>query len=206
MPQELNPVVCTYPDDSSLGYRELLDVALECCPTNEPYLVLGESFSGPIAIEIGAKKPPMLKGIILVNTFVICPHPYLAKIAALLPGPALSKPPDMLLKYLLQEKESGTGPLLTLKAVLRSLDSEVIRSRLSSILAVDVRTVTPDIETDICVIQSKNDMAIPRSARRLLLDCLNLTEAHQLPGNHFGLQTYPATASRIIAEFLPTTC
>ena len=201
LPSGLNPIVCRYPDDDHLGYSELSDFAWECCPLNEPFLLLGESFSGPIAIKIGAKRPPVLKGIILVNTFVTCPRLHLAKILRSFPGWAFTKPPTLLLKNLLRGHEIGAEPLSAIRTVLRSLDSTMIRSRLASVIAVDVRYTAQDINVPVCVIQSENDVAVPRRARRLLLDSLMASESNKLKGNHFGLQANPAEASRIVSEF-----
>ncbi|UUZ51553.1 alpha/beta hydrolase [Massilia sp. B-10] len=44
-------------------------------PPAEPYFLLGESFSGPVAIALAAERPPMLLGLILSCTFARNPLP-----------------------------------------------------------------------------------------------------------------------------------
>ena len=59
---EFDPVIVRYPDDPSRGYAGLEPVARAALPRDKPFLILGESFSGPIAISIAASNPPGLVG------------------------------------------------------------------------------------------------------------------------------------------------
>jgi pimeloyl-ACP methyl ester carboxylesterase len=52
--------------DQALRYDELLPLVLEHLPTDRPFVVLGESFSGPLAIRIAAVRPPCLRALVLV--------------------------------------------------------------------------------------------------------------------------------------------
>ncbi len=68
-------VVVRYPPNEVLSYAELESIARASLPTNEPFFILGESFSGPIAVSIAASAPPGLKGLILCASFVRNPQP-----------------------------------------------------------------------------------------------------------------------------------
>jgi pimeloyl-[acyl-carrier protein] methyl ester esterase len=52
--EEHRPIIVSYPEDQPLGYRDLEALARTFVPTNEPFILLGESFSGPIAISLAA--------------------------------------------------------------------------------------------------------------------------------------------------------
>jgi pimeloyl-ACP methyl ester carboxylesterase len=67
--------IVAYPADQSLGYAELETLVREALPRDRPYVVLGESFSGPIAIRLGAKPPAGMAGLILCVTFAKNPYP-----------------------------------------------------------------------------------------------------------------------------------
>ena len=56
--------VVAYPRDRILGYEALLELVRPRLPVDEPYLLIGESFSGPIAIRLAASKPPRLAGLV----------------------------------------------------------------------------------------------------------------------------------------------
>ena len=50
-------LVVTYPLDQPLDYLDLEQLVRAKLPRDEPFILLGESFSGPVAISIAAAKP-----------------------------------------------------------------------------------------------------------------------------------------------------
>src|SRR5262245_17031078 len=71
----LTPVVVAYPPDRACGYGDLLPLVEQNVPAGADFLVLGESFSGPLALLLAARRPPGLRGVILCGTFVRNPLP-----------------------------------------------------------------------------------------------------------------------------------
>jgi len=67
-----------YPLDQPLSYAQLTTYVVERVP-NRPFVVLGESFSGPIAIEIAATDHEPLIG----SASSFARHPLPAQFAAL---------------------------------------------------------------------------------------------------------------------------
>lgn len=70
--------VVRYPGDHCGGFEGLEQIARAAIPGDRPYVLLGESFSGPIAISIAASAPGELKGLVLCCTFARNPRPGLA--------------------------------------------------------------------------------------------------------------------------------
>jgi pimeloyl-ACP methyl ester carboxylesterase len=69
-------IACTvvrYPDEP-LDYAGHEAIARAALPTHRPYVILGESFSGPIAVSIAGSEPPGLVGYVLCASFVTCPR------------------------------------------------------------------------------------------------------------------------------------
>ena len=60
-----------------MGYDELEVLVRAALPTGQRYFLLGESFSGPLAIRIAANPPAGLAGVILCGTFAKNPLPWL---------------------------------------------------------------------------------------------------------------------------------
>jgi pimeloyl-ACP methyl ester carboxylesterase len=58
-------VVVSYPPDPALDYAQLEIIARSNLPPYQPFVLLGESFSGPIAVSIAASAPQNLRGLIL---------------------------------------------------------------------------------------------------------------------------------------------
>ena len=69
--------VIAYPHDEPLGYGELEALVRAALPTDRRYVLLGESFSGPLAIRLAADPPRGLAGVILCGTFAKNPFPWL---------------------------------------------------------------------------------------------------------------------------------
>jgi pimeloyl-ACP methyl ester carboxylesterase len=71
----LHPIVVAYPTDVPLGYDELLPLVVKALPASAPFVLLGESFSGPLALTVAALSPSRLQGVILCASFIRNPLP-----------------------------------------------------------------------------------------------------------------------------------
>ena len=74
--------VIGYPSERFLGYRELAELAVAQEPAGA-YAIVAESFSGPVAVLVGASRPERLRGIILSASFVVSPAPGWLRVAPL---------------------------------------------------------------------------------------------------------------------------
>src|ERR1700677_2682366 len=70
LPKEIRPIVLSYPPDQALGYADLLPRVLSALPKDVPFVLLGESFSGPLAIMAAATRPSGLVVLILCATYI----------------------------------------------------------------------------------------------------------------------------------------
>jgi pimeloyl-[acyl-carrier protein] methyl ester esterase len=91
LPASISTSAVTYPRDRCLGYDALeLQVREHLAGLRAPYVLLAESFSGPLAIRIAAAPPDGLRAIVLVATFHSTPlSPWLRFVT----GPALFRWP-----------------------------------------------------------------------------------------------------------------
>ncbi len=63
-----------YPTDKKLDYDDLLNLVIKMLPKEEPFILLGESFSGPLAIRVAVTIPLGLKAVVLCASFVTYPQ------------------------------------------------------------------------------------------------------------------------------------
>src|ERR1700719_4469607 len=70
----VDTLVVAYPNDTPMNYDELETLVRAALPADRPFILLGESFSGPLAIRIAARQPAWLAGLILCGPF--CSNPY----------------------------------------------------------------------------------------------------------------------------------
>ena len=69
LPETLVPVVVKYPPDQVLYYEQLFPYIREVMPWNESYILLAESFSGPLAIKFAAEQPENIHALVLASAF-----------------------------------------------------------------------------------------------------------------------------------------
>ena len=54
LPSHFSSIVISYPPDEPLGYAELVPYVKSRIPANEDFVIVAESFSGPLAVEIAS--------------------------------------------------------------------------------------------------------------------------------------------------------
>lgn len=78
--KEYDLMVISYPTHQMKSYEQLTEYALEEIGSIKGrFVIVGESFSGPIAILLSAKRIDGLIGTVLVATFASAPYLTLAK-------------------------------------------------------------------------------------------------------------------------------
>lgn len=189
---ELDTQVIAYPRDRPMGYDALTQWTAERLP-DTPYVLVGESFSGPIAIRLAAQRPPLLHGVVLCATFARAPRPpwlplppsWLAQVAGLMPLhrlPASLAAAFMLGRWADREWTARTG------AVLRSLDPDVIRLRMREGGNADERHRLASIARPLLYLRGRQDRLVSiRSLHELRAAMPNATVV-EMNGPHFLLQ------------------
>lgn len=181
------PTVIAYPQDASLGYRELIEYTRARLPPG-PLVILGESFSGPIAIALAASHPEV-RGLIMCCTFARTPWPLprasarLARLSAL-QGVGLR---------LALGRFATTANLQAITKVVAAVPADVIERRLREILTVDVTSELSRLQAPVLSLQASHDRLVPRQP---------LPNPMELTGPHFLLQHAPEAAARAILAWI----
>lgn len=199
---EFKPIIVRYPNDPSLGYTELKAVARAALPLDEPFLVLGESFSGPIAISIAASNPAGLLGLVLCVTFARNPHPLLPLVTAILKTlPAWRVP-----RFIQQPNLFGRFNSPYLRAKLRDVrglvSQKTLKSRLEAVASIDVSDKLRRVTVPTQYLRAKNDRVISRASCDYIGKMHPNVEVAELDAPHLLLQTVPQAAKTAIADFV----
>ena len=202
MPPAFKPLVVAYPDDPSLGYSQPESLARAALPQGQPFVLLGESFSGPIAISIAASNPPGLLGVILCCTFARSPHPLLSlATAAIRPLPAARVPAFIQRRNLFGRFD--TPHLRAQLGEVRGLVSaRTLKSRLEAVARVDVSEKLRRVAVPILYLRAKRDRIVPRSSCNYIKKVRPDAEVADLDAPHLLLQTVPQDALCAIARFV----
>ncbi|HJW73103.1 MAG TPA: alpha/beta hydrolase [Geothrix sp.] len=171
-------------------------------PRDRPFLLLGESFSGPVAIALAAEQPAGLRGLVLCGTFARNPRPALGWLAGpvgLLPVRHLPLP---LLRFLLLGRWA-TAPLMALaRAMMAGIPGTTMKARLLAVMKVDHTALLADIRVPVLALCASQDRLVPKAATRWIRVHLPNLDIVTLQGPHWLLQARPDAAAQAITAFL----
>lgn len=184
-------IVATYPVDRALDYAALEVFVRNQLPDHEDYVLLGESFSGPIAISIASNRPARLKGLVLCATFASNPYPVLSNFRCMVPYLSLSLAPLPLLGYLLLGSFSTKELYADLTHALASVRPLVLKARLCAILSCDVREKLLAITVPVLYLRATKDRLVSASSWIQISKHLPSLQLAEFDAPHFLLQTKP---------------
>jgi pimeloyl-ACP methyl ester carboxylesterase len=188
--------VLPLPGDSPRGYADLADSMLPQLPS-EPFAIVAESFSGPLAILL-ANRCRYVHAVVLCASFVQAPLP---RLFARLPfflrrGP----PPAWAVRFLM----TGPDPVLAgaVRHALEKVDAKVLVGRVSAALDVDVRNDLERLRRPLLYLQASRDRLVPASCAATIRALKPRAEFVTVNGPHLLLQANPVESWRHIEEFL----
>lgn len=199
---EVEPVVVSYPPDRPLSYDKLESLARSYLPTDRPFVLLGESFSGPIAISIAASSPPGLRALILCCSFARNPRPAFGALRSLVALLPVRRVPSPVLGFVLLGRFSSARLRSALTQVLGGVSPTVLRARLRAILSVDVTPKLSHVRVPVLYLRASEDRLVPRAASQLIARLVPGMRVAELEAPHFLLQTVPAAAARYVSGFV----
>jgi pimeloyl-[acyl-carrier protein] methyl ester esterase len=194
--------IVAYPKDRALGYDELEALVLAALPRDRRYILLGESFSGPIAIRIAARSPAGLVALILCGTFAKNPFPWLGwarPLAAYLPLKSL---PRWVRAPLMWGSASPQSAPARTQRAMADVSPDVIRRRIGALLAVNETAALTRIHLPILVLRARHDRVISPAATRWILRAQPGAELSEVDGPHLLLQTRPTECAALVLHFV----
>ncbi len=199
---QISTLPIAYPQDRACDYRALADHVRARLPTDRPYFLLGESFSGPVAIALAAERPPMLAGLILSCTFARNPVPAMRALLPLVRFAPLSGRLAPLAAPFLLGWCAPAALRRNLRSVLDSAPAPILRERLREVLVVDYSAQARRIEVPVLYLQAAQDRVVFRNSERHLRSLLPAMRSVILPGPHLLLQASPQPAAAAILAFI----
>ncbi len=201
LPSALQPQIVSYPPDQPLGYAELTALVSQQLPRNEPFLLLGESFSGPVALALAAQRPSGLRGLVLVSSFAkrpACVPGWLRPMVTRLP---VTKVPTRLAAALLLGRNYTPIWQARLKAAMSAVSAATWQARLKAILDVDLSDRLPQIKVPVLYLQATHDRVVSPWALEHICRYLPKMQIVRIAGPHFLLQARPLESAAAIYEF-----
>lgn len=197
-----NVKIVRYPTTEPMGYSELEDVARAALPTEGPFVILGESFSGPIAVSLAASCSSQLKGIVLCCSFVRNPRPHFSSLRPFIGLLPVSIAPKAALGYFLLGSFATDSLRTALSQVIAQISPSVFRARLKAVLTVNVSEKLAALAVPVLYLRASRDRVVPRTASVLIALLNPRTRVAQIEAPHLLLQAAPAEAARVVGAFV----
>jgi pimeloyl-[acyl-carrier protein] methyl ester esterase len=194
-------VVVRYPD-TPLDYEAHQQIAASSLPRDRPYIVLGESFSGPIAISLAAQAPAGLLGCILCASFVKTPRHILRLALPFLGLVPPQRAPSALSDYLVIARFATPALRQRQRDAQRSVSPATLVARLRSIARVNVSAQLRTIDRPTLYMRATEDRLVPRKAGEYFSRLARAGRVVDLEGPHFLLQARPNESATEVRNFM----
>lgn len=192
------PLVVAYPPDQALDYAGVTEFARAHLPQDRPYVLLGESFSGPVAIALAAARPAGLLGLIICCSFARNPAPVFSMFKHVLGALSVSASiTGLVAPFLL-----GSPSTPALRAALCQVPAAVMRARMRAVLEVDYSAQMRAVKVPVLYLQAAQDRLVLAGAARHLAALAPHMRLIRLPGPHLLLQSKAAESARLVKEFI----
>jgi pimeloyl-[acyl-carrier protein] methyl ester esterase len=194
--------VLSYPRDAPMGYAALTELVAHALPSEGNLVLLGESFSGPVALAVAAAHPQRVVGLILCCSFVKSPRPALrpfANWAGWLAGAGIPLP---IASRLLFGRHATRALRGRLQQALRGITAATWRARMHSVANVDASGAMASFGASILYLRATEDRLIPRSTVEFLRRLQPAIDFVDVAGPHALLQACPQECAAIVARFV----
>jgi pimeloyl-ACP methyl ester carboxylesterase len=193
-----------YPVSQRLGYSELVPFIRSAAPAIEPFVLVAESFSTPLAIQYASTRPPNLIGVVLCAGFAKSPLAGWRRRIALLFGPVLFRLPlpRFALKSLLVGTAASPILLTAVRKAISSVPARTLTARLRAALTCDARAELSRMTVPLLYLQAKRDRLVRASCGEEIMSIKTDTKLESLDSPHLLLQCIPQETAAVVTDFV----
>jgi pimeloyl-[acyl-carrier protein] methyl ester esterase len=192
--------VITYPTDEPKTYDELLHYIRQYLPA-ENYILVGESFSGPLALRIASESPLFLRAVVLGASFGRFDSPLKALPANFIDWVPLRAVPFTMLNFLLLGGKATDEDRQRLNSVLQSVHPQVLKLRVKEALKVDLFHDNVHVTLPLLYLRGSADRLVSGKAAELVSSLAKNTSIRDIAAPHFLFQTEPRLCAEAIMDF-----
>lgn len=205
LPGWIESRVVSYPRDRKLSYDQLLLTVESVVPAAEPFVVLAESFSAPLAVRFAAKDlNRRLEALILCAGFVSPPKRRALSliIRALAPVLFASGLPESICRHFLVGNSAPQSIVDKVRATVSCVSSGVLAHRLRSVLSCQAKHELRSVSVPLLYIAGTEDRLVTKSSFNEVRQVKPGTQVAMIDAPHLVLQTKPREAVDVLVSFL----
>lgn len=176
-----------------LGYAEL-EAALAPTLPSGPTVLIGESFSGPLALRL-ARHTPDLRGVVLVASFAAPPLPLPSGlVGAAAPWVLRLPPPAFVLRRYLIGLDASDHQVAETRALMNGARPDDMAWRLRASLTEDATEALRAVRAPVAYLRPRQDGLVPASALAHVRAVRPDVQVAEIDGPHLILQHRAADA------------
>lgn len=203
LPEWVKPLVVSYPPDRPLDYRGHLEIVMAALPVDRPFVILGESFSGPLALMVAARRPKGLAGVILCATFVSWPLPFPPFLASGLVALGLFRLKSTRLFFRIVLGKNASAELKELfHLALARLTTAVLAARALAVMTVDCSKELRTCPSPVLALVARRDRIVARRCPEEMQRLRPGMEIVPFDSPHLILQMATAEAVKHVCRFM----
>ncbi len=204
LPPEFTATVVSYPHNELLSYKQLKPYVYQAFPPSEPFVLIAESFSGPLAIEVAATPPENLQALILCASFISNPTPPALRWIQNLNHPFWFRfrLPRAIVRYAAAMWDCETAVIDCLIDNISAVLPAVLSYRLSQVMQVEVGAHLQRCSLPLLYLRATRDTLVMRRNWEAIAQLKPDASYAEIDASHFVLQHKPAEALAAIQAFL----
>ena len=203
-PEQSCVSVIPYPLDQYIPFEQLADYITPLLPKDKSLAILGESYSGPIAISLASRNDIDIQAIILVATFAKYPASFLRIVSKGLPLSLLFRLPipDFIIRLFCFGSAENKTLNLMLRDSVKANRPSILAKRARNGMNIDVTILLSKIKIPCLYLAATNDKLVPNAAVDVLKKHLLNLDVVTIEGSHFILQVQPESCYEVIHNFI----
>ncbi|MFD0894587.1 alpha/beta hydrolase [Luteolibacter ambystomatis] len=192
--------VLPIPKEGAQDYESLVTALAPQLPEG-PLVLIGESFSGPIAMKLAKRERGRVEALVIAGGFCASPAPAGLALVPLRPL-FLLPPPAIFLKKYLAGPEATHELVESLGAAIRSVPSATLSARAEVILALQ-ESDCPSFESlPVLLVQAHHDEVLSWESQSRLERHFPEADSVWIESPHLLLATNPDVCREAVVEFL----
>jgi pimeloyl-[acyl-carrier protein] methyl ester esterase len=204
---ELNGCIRTHVigfPNRKMTYDDMIVYAEQKIPRDQPLVILGESYSGPVALALVNRNRHDIRGMILCSTFIKKPHSFIVGKTKYMPLTWMfSRPmPELVGRLLIGEWNMPIEFLRRLWASSMIIDGEVMAHRVRQLSKSDNFPEPQAPDLPVLIMEAADDRLLSPKNGNIMLRAIPHAVYKKIKGPHLLLQLRPKECAKTVLAFI----
>ncbi len=192
--------IVSYPTGTPLRYEQLEELVVPELPTSGKYIILAESFSGPIALALASRGGADLMAIVLVASFAYRALGRTGLLLARLPLSMICRLPipNFVLRTFLLGRSASEDDLNRTRAAIGEVRPQVLACRVKEALTSDYGKRQRNRAARVVAIFAEYDHLLRVASRRSVMEVCPAAEVEVVAAPHLAFQVAPMAVLSVL--------